>query len=96
MSVVATDAATAAARIAAMAHGGSGAGGWFIGVAPSAVSGRSGKGWVPRSCVICRRSVMPGTGDGQPLVERDGLISVGVPRGAELDGEIDVGRTGGA
>jgi len=35
-------------------------------------------------------------GVGQPLVEPDGLVSVGTPRGQQSDGQIDVGGTGGA
>src|SRR5215470_7661559 len=35
-------------------------------------------------------------GGGQPLVEPDGLVSVGAPRGEQRDGQIDVGGAGGA
>ena len=33
-------------------------------------------------------------GGGQPLVEPDGLVSVGAPRGEQRDGQIDVGGAG--
>jgi hypothetical protein len=34
-------------------------------------------------------------GGGKPLVEPDGLVSVGAPRGAQRDGQVDVGGAGG-
>ena len=42
-----------------------------------------------RPSVLCARG-------GQPLVARDGLVSIGVLRAEELDGQIDVGGAGGA
>ena len=38
---------------------------------------------------------VPGAGTGQPLVEPDGLVSVG-PRGLELDDQIDIGNASSA
>ena len=37
-----------------------------------------------------------GAGGGQPLVEPDGLVAVGAPRGEQRDGQIDIGGAGGA
>lgn len=50
----------------------------------------------PVPCVCCRSPSMLRAGGGQPLIEPDGLVSVGIARRRELHGQIDVGRAGDA
>ncbi len=56
---------------------------WVINVARNGLSGAALQ-WLP----------VLGASGGKPLVEPDGLVSVGPPRSAQRYGQIDVGRAG--